>query len=309
LVPTFDSAARSQALARPVVLYTITTLGSVFRHTTRALDVVFGGHTFTALTIAHDDEQITQDPSGDELVIHLPITHPLVQRFAATGIPEQSVQVLVQELQSTASEAALSWSGPGQSLSISGHIAALRVPSATADALRIQIPVAATQKLCNHVLFDGGLHGGCAPNPGGDWPASTGNSDGGPIAFLFRNVVTVSSISSDGLTITLVSDGGLADGYFQFGKARALFAADAEPEDQIRSIMSHVGDVITVDLPFVATTAELAASFFQLEAGCDHTMTTCIAKFSNRANFGGHPYMNSAINPWVPSGLGVIQQA
>ena len=66
---TFDSASRSQALGRPIVLYTITTLGSVFRHTTHAVDVVVSGNTFTALTISHEDEQTTQDPSGDELVI------------------------------------------------------------------------------------------------------------------------------------------------------------------------------------------------------------------------------------------------
>ncbi len=310
-MPTFDSAARSQALGRPIVLYTITTLGSVFRHTTHAADVVFGGNTFTALTIAHDDEQITQDPSGDELVIHLPITHPMVQRFAATGIPEQSVQVVVQEMQSTASSAAQSWSGPGQSLTINGNLAALRVPTATNDALKIQLPVIAAQRTCNHVLFDVG----CAPNPGGDLPfGATGIGKGGPVASDFRVTTTVFGVSANGLTLTITTDASeLAAGFLQFGKATASSGAAFQPtsfagEDQTRWILSHVDNELTINVPFVASADEMTACVLLLEAGCDHLMPTCDAKFNNRPNFGGHSQMDPTINPWVPNGLGVIQQ-
>jgi hypothetical protein len=35
----------------------------------------------------------------------------------------------------------------------------------------------------------------------------------------------------------------------------------------------------------------------------------CRDKFFNVVNFGGHPELNSVINPWAPSGFGVIVQS
>lgn len=297
---TFDEAVRSQARNRPVILYTITTLSATYRFTTHAADVVYGDNTFSALTTNHDDEQLSQDTAGDELVIHLPISHPLVQRYAATGIPEQSVAVLVQELQTVASVAAQAWTGQAQSLTVNGHMAAIRVPTATNDALKIQLPTIAAQRTCNHVLFDPQ----CAPNPGGNWPADSGNSHGGPRSESFTlTTMFVVSLSSDGVTIGLVGDAGsfppgFPDGWFTFGKL--TFGGET------RTIVNHTGGVITIDDPVIGLAVNAIVA---IVAGCDHTNATCKTKFGNMTNFGGAPQMNNIVNPWTPDGLGVIQQA
>ena len=287
---SFDDTQRSQRLNRPVILYTITTPSDTHRFTTNVIDVVFGGVTYSALTVIHDDEQTTQDPSGDELVIHLPISHPFVQRFAATGIPEQSVQVTVQELQTAASAAALTWSGAGQSMTINGHTAALRVPTATNDALKIQLPTLAAQRSCPHLLFDQN----CAPLPGGTFPSGSASGTGGPVASAFTMAVHVASVSSDGNTIT-VSEGGLAAAY-QFGKI--IFGSE------LRTISSQTGSVFLIDTPFVSLSI---GQEIQIQQGCDKAATTCRDKFNNVANFGSYPQLNSSVNLWSPTGLGIQQ--
>lgn len=311
-MPTFDSATRSQALNRPIILYTITSAGVPYNLTTNGTDVVFGGDTYTAITVAHEDEDLTQDASGNELVIHLPITHPIVQRYAATGIPDQGVRVTIRELQSTASDAALAWSGVAQSLSVGLNVADIRVPTVTADALRIQLPVIAAHPTCNHILFDIN----CAPNPGGDWPDfSPGSGNGGPVRSSFQFGATIDTISPDGKTFLMITGPSFTDGFFTFGKMFAnIVAADLSSERQTRSVVAHQfftvppRQQIEIDVPFVASADQLRATIWTLEAGCSHDPTTCVNKFANIANFGGHPTMNNQHNIWGPAGLGVIQQ-
>lgn len=299
---TFDSAETSQARSRPIILYTITTSSTIYRHTTSAMNVDFGGQTFTALTIAHDDEPMTQDASGDDLIIQLPISHPLVQRYAASGVPDQYVQVLIQELQPSAGEVRMSWSGPGQSLSCGLHTAELRVPTIINDAVRIKLPVVVAQKICNHVLFDKG----CSPIPGG--------VGGGPDANAFTITGTLSDVSADGMSLTFVFLGGLPGGWFDFGKLTGtIFDSSFVGENQTRRILSHGGAsalTVVIDIPFIASVDQIMATVWSLQAGCDHLITgDCVSKFNNRVNFGGHPDIDATINLWAGKGLGVIQQS
>jgi len=297
-VATFDDTVRSQARSRPIILYSITSAGQTFNLTLNGTDVKFGGVTYTAITASHEDEDISQDASGNELILHLPITHPIVQRYAATGIPDQSVRVTVYELQSDAIAAALAWSGVAQSMSIGLNMADLRVPTVTADALRIQLPVITAQPNCNHVLFNAQ----CSPNPGGDWPvAFTGSGHGGPIRSVFQFATTVITMSNDKtMTIGLPA----ADQFFRFGKIFGIVSGEL----QTRSIVDQSGTLITIDVPFAASFDDVLGANYTVEAGCDHSPSTCVSKFGNIANYGGHPTMNNQHNIWGPAGLGILQQ-
>lgn len=289
---TFDDNERSTSSNRPIELYTIVTPTATYRHTSSTASLVFSAHLYTPLTMDRDTLQLGQDSSTDELVITLPITHPLVQRFCATGIPEQVITVTVHRMQTASAQTFQQWTGFAQSISISGHLAKIRVPANSADALKTQLPVLTAQRACNHRLFDSG----CSRNPGGIWPPSTGTAgSGGPDPATFTVSTTVASVSADGLSITLTGDGGNPDGWAQFGR---LIMSNGET----RRVLTHIGNVMTVAVPFGAPTGSV-----QLEAGCDHTIATCVSKFNNVLNFGGHPDM-SPLNLWTPSGLGVIQQ-
>ena len=293
----FDDDERSVSLNRPIDLYTIATTSGVYHLTSHIVDVAFAGRTFTALTMSRGDLQIGQDLTGRELIVYLPISHPLVQRYAATGVPEQSVLVTLQRLQERSGAVYGQWQGFGQSMTFDARVARLRVPSVTDDAMRVRLPVMAVQQHCNYVLFDAQCsHRGPNDTSGGE---VGGGTLPGPVRADFQIAVTLASVSANGLTITLVDAGGKPDAWATFG--RVIMAGG-----ETRRVLSHVGPVLNIDVPFALGDISTA---IVVEAGCDHIVGTCRDKFSNVVNFGGHPYINSSINPWAPAGLGVLQQS
>jgi len=275
-VSTFDDDERSAAGSRPIDLYTITTPTVTFHLTSHVTDVSFGGATYIATTMSRGSQQVAQDLTGRELVVYLPINHPIVQRFAATGIPEHEVVVTLVRLQSTSGQAQQQWSGFGNGLSIDGRTALLRVPSVTDDAMKVRLPVLTASRFCLNVLYDEQ----CTVVRG---------------LFLIGTTIT----SQSGNTVTVATISGNPDGFATFGEAVHLVTG------QRRHILAQTGTLLTLNAPFVDVVNGDIVSVF---AGCDHTVATCRDKFNNVLNFIGHPDINATINPWAPAGLGVIQQ-
>jgi hypothetical protein len=280
---SYDDDERSTRQNRPIDLYTLVTPTAIYRVTSHIVDVDFGGNTFTALTMSRGPQQVAQDLTGRELIVYLPITHPLVRRFAATGIPERQVLVTLHRLQEVSGIAVQAWQGFGTGMQVDGHVAKLRVPSVTDDAMRIKLPVAGAQRLCNHRLFDAR----CAPNPGVD----------GPAAASFQ--VGCNVVSQIGTTLIVSTLNGRPDGWASLGDV--VHVATGER----RYILRQAGTTLTLHSPFVGASPGDALDIF---AGCDHSVATCRDKFANVTNFGGHPEMTTSINPWLPKGLGVIEQ-
>jgi Phage conserved hypothetical protein BR0599 len=280
---TFDDDERSTSQNRPIELYTIVTPTAVYRLTSHNVDVTFGGNLFTALTLDRGPHQIAADLTGRELIVYLPVTHPLVQRFAATGIPERQVLVTLQRLQEVSGIAVRVWQGFGTGMQISGALAKLRVPSVTDDAMRIKLPVVAGQRLCNHRLFDAR----CAPNPGSDGPAAASFEVSGTL------------VSQTGTTLVVSTMSEKPDGWASLGDVVHLATGER------RFILVQAGTTLTLASPFVDANPGDALAVF---AGCDHAITTCRDKFANVTNFGGHPEMTTSINPWLPKGIGVVVQ-
>lgn len=293
---SFDDDERSVSANRPIDLFTITTPTAIYLHTSHPVDVPFGGNVYTAITMDRGTQQLGNDPGVDEQTIELPISHPLVQSYASTGIPDLVVTVTIQRLQSRSGVAKTIFTGFAQSLSVDGRTAKVRVPAATADALKIQLPVVGATRLCNHRLFDGR----CSPNPGLKWPATGPDGSGGPDPASFQIIDTVSSISTDGLTLGVSAIGAKPSGWATFGRMILQSTGDQ------RRIVSHVGTTITLAVPFPGLTTSTSVT---IEAGCDHSMATCKSKFNNQLNHGGHPLMPISFNAWAVNGLGVIQQA
>lgn len=295
---SFDDDERSPSGSRPIDLYRVTTPTASYLHTSHPVDVPYGGDVYTALTMDRGTNQLADDAGVDELTITLPISHPLVRGYASSGIPELVVAVTVLRLQAVSGAARQIFKGFAQSMSADLHTATLRIPAATADALKIQLPVVGATRTCNHRLFDDR----CAPNPGGQLPLLGPSGSGGPAPALFTIVDTIASISLDGLTITMApgTPGGLntkPGGWAAFG--RIILASG----DQ-RRILTQPGTTITLAVPFPGL---IAGASVTIEAGCLHNITACINKFNNQQNFGGHPLMSS-FNAWAQNGLGIIQQ-
>jgi len=267
------------ATSRPIDLYTIATPTVTYRVTSHIVDVTYDGYTFTALTMARDKQEIAQDLTGRELIIHLPVTHPLILRFASQGMPEHGVIVTLQRLQETSGIALQMWSGFATTITLDGHTAALRVPSLTDDALNIRLPTARAQKLCNHVLYD---------------------SQCGKSRASYSSTRIIAEIA--GLTIAV--SGGSISPPAKYGAIRHALSG------QLRMIVDSVpgystsygaGELLTLNVPFVDIHV---AEDCVVSPGCDHTVETCLANWNNVVNFGGAPKVRTSGFPFIGVGSG-----
>jgi uncharacterized phage protein (TIGR02218 family) len=94
--------------------------------------------------------------------------------------------------------------------------------------------------------------------------------------------VTVPQSAVTGTAISHANIGGEADGYWLRGWAKN--------GNETRTILSHSGNDITINAPFVEnTTGDVTIS-----PGCDGTKSTCENKFNNLANHFGFPNIPEA---------------
>ena len=290
---TFDDDETSSSKSRPIDLYTIQTTSTAYYLTSHIVDVVYGGRTYIATTMSRGNLQVAQDLTGRELIVYLPIAHPIVQRYASFGVPEQSVLVTLLRLQERSGVAVQAWQGFGNAMNVEGHMAQLRVPSITDDAMKIKLPIVRAQKLCNHLLWDAQ----CSP------PHRDGIPDPPRKSTEAYTTTLVSQVITPGV-VTLAVTGWPA---FPLGAPNDHFAfGEVHYNGEVRQCLSQIGLMVTLDAPFPGVTAGAVITFFP---GCDHRLSTCRDKFFNVINFGGHPDLNSIINPWSLNGFGVIQQA
>ena len=291
MATTFDDNERSASQNRPIDLYTITTPTHTYYLTSYSTDVSFNGQVFTAITMSRGERELAQDLTGRELTITLPITHELVQRYAATGVPERQVFVTLQRLQEKSGQAIREGGGFAQSMAMDGpHMAVFRIPAITDDAMKIRLPTVTASRTCPHTLFDAG----CAPTVFVDGH----NVIDGPIRDNFFIATTV--VSQVGGTLTVFAMGAVPDQWAQFGEVVHLSTGER------RLVLAQTGAVLTINVPFVGLAVGDGVQVF---AGCDHSLIShCRLKFNNVRNFGGQAYLSVNLNPWTPAGLGVIVQ-
>ena len=117
-----------------------------------------------------------------------------------------------------------------------------------------------SQAPCNHILFSD--------------PCGVVEAD-------YTVVAVLSAVSADGLELTCADFDSHDDGWFISGVCYY--------DGSYRQIEGHVGDTITLSLPFESLAA---GAIVQVTAGCDHSLATCKAKFDgNQINYGGFPYI------------------
>lgn len=268
---SFDTVDESVQDAQPIELYAFTTPTATTYVTTAEKDIVYGGNTYTATPGARSNlTSADVADNAEDLNIELFAAHALPQSYA-NGLPPREVAVVVLRYFAASGFFAQLWSGYVASLSFAGDYATFRVPSGTADALQVQIPSLVCSRLCQHVLYDDF----CTVS-------RAGLTHGTPYAVS----TTISSISPDGLTLSLAGSPFITDlTFFQHGEilhtssterrtiTATVNATDAQIQVPFPGGTLHVGDALTI------------------YAGCDHTVATCFNKFANVVNFGGLPYL------------------
>lgn len=251
---------KSTEASAPVELYTLTAAGTTYRYTSHPEDYVFGGNTYTAIPIQRSSTSIETPVAQGEVTVDIAITAPFCANLLG-GLPAQGLTCTITRVQPVSGESRVLWTGVINAFTGHGHVLSLRVAVSTDDTLAQELPAYRLHKQCGHQLYDGAT---CQV-----------------VRATYTVTTTIASMS--GAEITLTSDGGNPDGWAVGGELDNLTTGDS------RSVIAHVGNVVTLSAPFRANAAN--GNDVQLFAGCDKTVATCVSKFSNVLNFGGHPHI------------------
>lgn len=257
----------SQHDGEPIELYTFVTPTGTERRTGHTSDVTIGPDTWTAIPLTRSRLAGASVDDPPTLEITMPASDTLVQDFAFKVAPRY-LDITITRLHTDTGDTITLFKGSAGGPVVEGRMARFRVPSRLAVQLAAPVPSVYFQSQCNHVLFDGR----CA--------LSSANYD---------FATTVQTVQTDGVSIELTSTDSAPLNYYKAGE----IVRDSDGERRL--ILSQSGNAIVINFPFPNLDAGDAVTIF---AGCDHTTATCASKFSNIANFGGHPLI-PGINPFA----------
>lgn len=256
---TYATVEASVQTGRPVELYEFLDGATAYRYTSADGDVVYGGNTYTAAPISRSSVEATSEVARLALNITCSRDLSILNLFSIMP-PSEIISVTVRRLHAGDGEAITLWMGRILDVALNPSSAEIHCESVYTSLKRVGLR-RLYQKGCPHVLFEVE----CALNRA--------------TFAITRAVVAVTGTSITVSSLAGWGDGYLSGGYLEWESTAGYF--------ERRAVRSQVGDVVTIGfaLPGLAATDTVT-----IYPGCDHTLATCIAKFSNGLNYGGMPY-------------------
>ncbi len=250
--------------------------GNTYRVATGVHDVEINGDVYTAEPGQRGEVGISSTADARAMVVTLPMSHPVCQRYMAGGVPPRQILVNVWRKQA-GGEVEQFWSGYITSLAPDEDIGRFHVPSRSSEAYQRKLPTISGGRGCPHILFDAN----CRIDR--------------TVTGVYRIITTV--LSFDGRSV-VVADmttgiGPAPDDWATFGELIHT------PSGERMTIQAQVGTTITMQLPIFEMQAGDAV---EISSGCDHTIGTCVSRYANAVNFGGFPDLQ-VVNPF-PTGTG-----
>lgn len=262
---SFATLESSRESSLPLEIYEITLGSDEYRYTSAGGDLTVGGVTYTALPIARNSIEQGSDSQARNLVLTLPGDNPFAARYRNV-VPGQRANVNVWRLQRDEvpefNTRILMFKGQVMSVRFpqDGYTAEIAVRSIE-QALNRTVPRHTFMSMCNHILYSSA----CGADP-----------------LLYDVIGSVSAVT--GNTITLPGANARPDGFYNGGYCRPVSG-----DDDFRLILSHVGNVLTLLLPFATNVTGVSVQAF---AGCDHLVDGDCATLHDRvAEFGGFPFV------------------
>lgn len=254
---TFEAYETSVESGSTIEIYTLAMGSTIFRmHDSPEPIITVAGDDYERIQVARGSIETGQE----FLEITLPGSHPFTLLFA-TIAPGQTASLTVQSFQrSDPSDVRVIYKGVVRSVAFTQNAAksALSLIPIN-DAFDKEIPERTFQAACNNVLFDP------------DCKVSSGSySFLGPVSAIVDNVVTVTGLAAAKGT------GWSTGGYVSYGVL------------DYRLVLEQDDDDLVLVLPFHESVLSENVTIY---AGCDHTIATCLSKFSNEINFGGCPFV------------------
>ena len=273
---SFDTLESSVEASRPIEIYKFAMGSTTWTYTSWGQDITIGSDTY----VAHPIKRSRIVQAADQKTRNTTVTVPSENPFAAQYInisPGQRASLTIIRLQPDESPSfntqVMIFKGTVQSVSFprDGYTAEVIVRSIE-SAKNQNLPRVTYMGMCNHSLYDGG----CKVDPG---------------LFNITGPVTAGGATTE---ITVTGANAKPDGYWTGGYVTPLSGLP-----DFRFIVKHVGNVLTLLLPFAS---DASGATVQVFAGCDHVLTgDCKTKFENALEFGGFAFVPNK-NPFS-SGL------
>lgn len=255
------------------------------RLTSYESNLTVSGNTYTSRKIDHGSVRQSLFVDRDEIEIRSEVVSgdPLVK--LATAQSEAPVRITISSVDvsgSTGNNATVIFTGEILGVSVRGSRLTAKAVSAGTVFDRVY-PRFRMQVGCNHALFSTG----CALLKS-DWEFTANvlnpGSPGFPFTFdLFNLARTVG-------TLPTVTAGWFAGGWAEFGTGANL------TRRAILDNSANISGLMTITLARDPVPFPSAYAAVKLYPGCDGAKATCVDKFSNYLNFGGHPFLPST-NP------------
>lgn len=264
---SYESIEASPHDGAPVECYKLIGTFKTYRYTSAEVPQTVNGETYEPAAVKRGQVKAgTQSDDSLALDIELPFNSEVITDYAYSESPPSLVVEVyrVHRQSDHATEWALYWRGKATSFTVDDFVAKIRVPSIFARALQGDLPNVYYQAPCNHVLYDSRCK-----------------------VSRVAHTITATVISVAPGAVSVTNDGGV-DNALKAGELVCLRTGER------RLIMGNVAGTLTISYPFVDLRE---GDSVQMVDGCDHSFTTCKAKFANTLNFGGHPYI-PADNPF-----------
>lgn len=261
----FDTLESSLESSRPIELYTFRVGGEVFRFTSAEDDITIDSDVYIAEAISRTGISQDVENAKRNVIITCPSDNIFAKKFINI-IPGSRASATIVRLQRDEVPAfdTLILLFKGQVLDVrypqDGHAAEIVVQGID-SALGRNLPRFSYMSQCNHVLYGTG----CKVDP-----------------TLFT--VTGNITDETGRKITLTGATIQPDGFYTGG-----YCTPVSGDIDFRVIITHVGDVLTLLLPFASPVLNTEVQAF---AGCDHIIEKdCAVKFDNVPEFGGFAFV------------------
>ena len=264
---TYASYETSVHSGEPVEVFEIVAGPVTYYYTSAPTSQTIGAQTYTPV----DGLRRGNTAEGPELRTHdftleLPTSNPVASFFTGT-LPGYRVRLTVKRFHAAdlpTPEVVQSFDGFIQSASfLDGGFVTSLVARPILSALGTTIPRRTYQSSCNHILYD---------------PDTCKVDDTDPA---FRaSALSVASQVGATLTVSSGLSGFYSDGFMQSGFVEVVGGSD------YRMINTHVGNVLTLLVPFATTPLSV-----NVYAGCGHAIADCETDFDNVINFGGFAFV------------------
>lgn len=254
---TYSTIETSVDSGVPVELYKFVGTNRDYLYTSHSKIITFNSEVYIPIAMDRGDISTTDSQDKQELTVTIPVDTQLVEDYVFDIAPP-ALEVTVYRLHRDDNDFVQYWYGRVSSFALKGRKVSIKIPSGFDLLFGAVLPNIYFQTMCNHVLY-------------------------GPFCGVnrasFTHTTTVATVNST-TVFSLTDDGGRPDGWYNGGEV--VLGSER------RLVLAHVGDQITINHPFRAM---VVGDTVDIAAGCDRTIGTCRAKFSNQLNFLGFPYL------------------